>query len=224
MVHHSIGENLEMPGALSAIQIKPKGRLRRAVGIVLPPIFLLLAAWMLHRELSDYRIRDVVDELSVLSSQQVALACTYAILAYLALAGYDWLALLHVRHPLPLTEVASTAFISYALSYNLGYGLAMGGSVRYRLYGAWELTSANAATVVAFCVLTFWVGLAAIAGIICLHEAATITNALRLPSIWIRPLDVLLMLIVVRYLVWSAVQRPPLRICGCEVSLPPCYS
>jgi uncharacterized membrane protein YbhN (UPF0104 family) len=220
MVRHSISENLEMPGTLTSIRIKPKGRLRRAVGIALPLIFLLLAAWMLHRELSDYHVRDVVDELSVLSWQQVALACACAILAYLALAGYDWLALLHVRHPLPLTKVASTAFISYALSYNLGYGFVMGGSVRYRLYSSWGLTSADAAKVVAFCVLTFWVGLAAIAGIICLHEAATIANALHLPSIWIRPLGALLVLIVIGYLVWSAVQPPPLRIRGWELGPP----
>lgn len=209
-----------MPGGPSVVPIRPKGRLRRVAGIILPMIFLILAVWMLHRELRNYDVRDIVAELAVLSRRQVALACACAILAYLVLAGYDWLALLHVGHPLPLGKVASTAFISYALSYNLGYGLLMGGSVRFRLYSAWGLAPANVAKVVAFCVLTFWVGLAAIAGAICLHEPTTIAAVLRLPRILIRPLGALLALLVAGYLVWSAAQPRPLRIRGWELGPP----
>ena len=209
-----------MPGALSTIQTKPKGRLRRAVGVVLPMILLPLAIWMLHRELRDYHLRDVLAELAVLSWPQVALACGCAIFAYFMLGGYDWLALLHVGHRLPLIKVASTAFISYALGYNLGYSVVTGGSIRYRLYGAWGLAPSDIAKVVAFCFLTFWIGAVAIAGAVCLIEPATIAVVLHLPETWIRPLGFLPVLLVAGYLVWSVVQPRPLRIRRWELNPP----
>ena len=209
-----------MPGALSTIETKPKSRLLRAAGIILPMIVLPLAIWLLHRELRDYHLREVLAELTVLSWPQVALACACAIFAYFMLGGYDWLALLHVGHRLPLIKVASTAFISYALGYNLGYSVVTGGSIRYRLYSAWGLASADIAKVVAFCFLTFWIGAVAIAGAVCLIEPAAIAVVLHLPGAWIRPLGVVLVLLVAVYLAWSALQPRPLRIRRWELSAP----
>jgi uncharacterized membrane protein YbhN (UPF0104 family) len=216
----STEREVKMPDTATVIQVESRGRLRNTVRIVLPVGFLLLACWLLYRELSHYHVRDILDELTVLSRKRIGLACTCAILAYLVLAGYDWLGFRYIKHPLALDKIVSASFISYALSYNLGYAVLTGSSVRYRLYSAWGLAPPDIARVIIFCVMTFWVGLIAIAGTVCLYEPATVAAAFRMPDAWIQPVGVALLLLVAAYLVWSATQSRSLRIRGWVIAPP----
>jgi uncharacterized membrane protein YbhN (UPF0104 family) len=76
------------------------------------------------------------------------------------------------------------------------------------------------ARVVAFCALSFCVGLIAIAGVICLHEPTTIASALGLSGIWIPSLGAFLVLVAAGYLAWCVAQPRPVRIRGWKLSPP----
>lgn len=208
------------PSITAKARPEPKPRLPRAVRIGLPTIVLLLALWLLYRALRHYSARDVISALLALSWTRIGLAAACTVLAYLVLVGYDWLGLRHIGHSLALRKIASAAFISYALSYNLGSPIIMGTSVRYRLYSAWGLATRDIAKVVVFCIATFWVGLVAIAGVIFVREPAAISKALHLPQAYILPLGVVLVVVVMGYLAWSAMQGQPLRIRGWELAPP----
>ena len=59
------------------------------------------------------------------------------------LPGYDAIALAYVEHPLRLRRIAFGSFSAYALSHSLGFPLLSGGSVRYRFWSVWGLSTSE---------------------------------------------------------------------------------
>jgi uncharacterized membrane protein YbhN (UPF0104 family) len=107
---------------------------------------------------------------------QIAGAFFLAALSYLALTGYDALALrhLHVKTPYRLTALAS--FTSYAISFTLGFPLITGGAVRYWIYGPAGLSAGKVASLTLIAGITFWLGMGLIVGVGLLGEAAAISD------------------------------------------------
>jgi glycosyltransferase 2 family protein len=98
------------------------------------------------------------------SGDQFMLAFAFTTLSYLALTGYDGLALrhLHIKVPYRLTALAS--FVSYALSFTLGFPLVTGGAVRYWIYGPAGLSAGKIASLTIVAGITFWLGMGLVVG------------------------------------------------------------
>ena len=77
----------------------------------------------------------------------------------------DLLAIRYIEKPLAAGKVILTSFISYAFSNNIGLSLLAAGSIRYRLYSAWGLSTEEIARVISFTVATFWLGVCASGGL-----------------------------------------------------------
>jgi uncharacterized membrane protein YbhN (UPF0104 family) len=97
-------------------------------------------------------------------SDQILLSFAFTALSYLALTGYDGLALrhLHIKVPYRLTALAS--FASYALSFTLGFPLVTGGAVRYWIYGPAGLSAGKIASLTVVAGITFWLGMGLVVG------------------------------------------------------------
>ena len=97
-----------------------------------------------------------------------ALAAMSALLAYVALAWYDRIALLHLnRHQeISWPFIASCSFVTYALGHNLGASVLSGGLVRLRAYGACGLNAGEVAILVALCSFTFAYGTILLTGFV----------------------------------------------------------
>jgi glycosyltransferase 2 family protein len=95
---------------------------------------------------------------------QIMLSFAFTALSYLALTGYDGLALrhLHIKVPYRLTALAS--FASYALSFTLGFPLVTGGAVRYWIYGPAGLSAGKIASLTVVAGITFWLGMGLVVG------------------------------------------------------------
>lgn len=102
------------------------------------------------------------------SSSGYLLAAFSALMAYVALAWYDRIALIHLnRHQeISWPFVASCSFVTYALGHNLGASVLSGGLVRLRAYGACGLNAAEVAILVALCSFTFAYGTILLMGIV----------------------------------------------------------
>ncbi len=59
-----------------------------------------------------------------------------SLVAYAALAGYDRIALLHLRRKISWLFIALCSFTTYALSHNIGASVLSGAVVRYRAYSS----------------------------------------------------------------------------------------
>ena len=86
-------------------------------------------------------------------------------LSYLALTGYDGLALRHLRVRVPYRLTALASFTSYAVSFTLGFPLVTGGAVRFWIYGPAGLSAGKVASLTVVAGITFWLGMGLIVGV-----------------------------------------------------------
>ena len=84
---------------------------------------------------------------------------------YFVLSLYDVPALRYVEEKLPYKKTLFASFLSYVFSYNIGLSLFGSSALRLRFYSAWGIEVGKIARMVAFCVTTFWIGLAVAGGI-----------------------------------------------------------
>src|SRR5262249_36609227 len=118
-------------------------------------------------------------------------------------------------------HIALTSFIGYAFSQSLGFPLLAGGSVRYRLYSAWGLSTGEIARVIVFSALTFWLGAFTVSGIALIFDPrASAISAFMRASAGV-PFGVLFVGLVCVYLVWCARTREPIKIRDWSFAVPP---
>jgi phosphatidylglycerol lysyltransferase len=119
---------------------------------------------VLHHTLSQYRYRELAEDLRAIPGRGLLLAALLTLVDYLVLTAYDAFSLRALGRRLAYPKVAATAFIAYAFSHNLGYAAISGGSIRWRFYSAWGLAPAEIAGVTILGVIAFWVGFITIGG------------------------------------------------------------
>ncbi len=196
---------------------------RLGLGRFWPLIALgLFAAAMavLHRELAATTLRHIVESAKKIPPSHLGRAVTFTALAYAVLPGYDAIALSYARHPLPLSRTAFGSFIAYSFSQTLGFPLFSGGSIRYRLWSSWGLTTAEIARGVGFVAFSFTLGMVAISGVVFLLEPRDTAGLLGLPPGSLRPLGALNLTLVAGYVAWCALRRRPIILRGQSIPVP----
>ena len=116
------------------------------------------AGWLLYNNLKKHRWQDFIDAIAAIDNAHIMWALGLTVLSYLVLAGYDFSALHYVNKKVSKVRVFMAAFMGFAFSQNLGVAPITGGSVRMRLYTDCGVDALNVAKVVAFCVLTYSIG------------------------------------------------------------------
>jgi glycosyltransferase 2 family protein len=116
--------------------------------------------------------RIIGERLAVIPAHAYFLAALSTLAAYLALAWYDRIALIHLRKEKGISWLYVTlcSFTTYAISHNIGASVFSGGMVRYRAYTAKGLTAAEVAVLVALCSFTFSFGTNLLGGLVLLYE------------------------------------------------------
>lgn len=193
---------------------------RLALSVLAGALVFCLALWSLHHELAALHYRDIRLALRAVPSAHLAMGLLLTALGYAALISYDWLAVRYVQHPIATRRVAFVGFVAYALSQSLGFPMLLGGSLRYRFYSAWGMSSADIALAVGFNAVTFWLGVLTIGGGVFLLEPQATPDLLGLPIASLAVIGALLLVVVAAYLTSSAVRRAPLRLMGWEFTLP----
>ena len=98
------------------------------------------------------------------SGEQFMLSFAFTALSYLALTGYDGLALRHLQIKVPYRLTALASFASYAVSFTLGFPLVTGAAVRYWIYGPAGLSAGKIASLTVVASITFWLGMGLVVG------------------------------------------------------------
>lgn len=128
-----------------------------ASGIASFLVLVLACAYLVHA-LEGVHWGDVWHSARSHAPWQLVGAVAFAAASYLALTGYDVLALRYLGRRLPYAQVGATAFMAYAIGHNVGATALSAGAVRYRRYSALGLTGNEIARVIVFCTLTFALG------------------------------------------------------------------
>ena len=196
-------------------------RLLRRLGPFVGFLLFVVALWVLRFQLREHHPHEIMAEMRALPAHRIAWSLALTALNYLLLTAYELLAVRSIRHPLPYRKISLASFIGYALSNNVGFATLSGGSIRYRLYSSWGLSSSEILQVITFVTLTFWLGFLALAGTVFLLEPVAVPQSLHLPFPSVRPVGAVFVALVIGYLVWSALHHALLTPRRWRVPLPP---
>jgi uncharacterized membrane protein YbhN (UPF0104 family) len=176
---------------------------RRLLGAAVSLLLFAGAVYVLHSELRDHPLHEILAELRSFSPLRLVLSLGATVLGFLALAGYDAVSLAALGRRLPFRRVAFAAFLGYAFANSLPLSVVTGGAVRYRLYSQWGIARSDAARVITLNTVTYVVGLLASAGLAFALQPVLVPGFLRLPLHTARPLGFACLAVVAGYLVWS---------------------
>lgn len=193
---------------------------RYALRAVLSLSLFILALWMLHQELAHTRLSDIRHALGQLEGNSLMLAILGTTGSYVALTGYDVLALRHLGKTLPYPRVALTSFIANAVGHNLGMAMLSAGMIRLRLYSAAGLSATEVTGVVAMIGLNFVLGVTFVCGMAMFVDSAEAGMILHLQENSARVLGALLLTLVAVYMGLALVRRKPIRLHHWQVRLP----
>jgi glycosyltransferase 2 family protein len=180
------------------------------------------SGWLLYQEFQGNSLGDVWHTLKAIPPHRYMLALLATAAAYWALAGYDRIALLHLKHGKDISwfYLTLTSFVTYALSHNIGASVFSGGMVRYRAYSAKGLCAAEIAILVAFCSFTFAFGMVLIGGVVFTFEPDLIQHLLAMNTQTIRLIGIGCLTFVVLYMAGSALGLKPLQIRSFKLEYP----
>lgn len=179
------------------------------------------SAWLLYHQLRDISFDDILDSLDAIPLSNWGLAWLATLLAYGALAGYDRLALLHLRKKISWGFIAAASFTTYAIGHNIGASVFSGAVVRYRAYSSKGLNAAEIGVLVAFCSLTFVLGSILLGGIVLLIEPRLINRFFEDLPLWVPVASGILMLILVGlYVLGSSLRFKSIRFRNFKLQYP----
>src|SRR5690606_22060781 len=107
-------------------------RLKKYIWTVIGFCAVAFSVWLLHHQLRGLSLDELGDSLASIPRIDWLLCALSTLLAYGALAGYDHLALLHLRKRIGWLYITITSFTTYALSHNIGASVFSGSLVRDR--------------------------------------------------------------------------------------------
>lgn len=202
-------------GAFSQFFVRYRTALS-AVSIIL--VFCLMAL-SIDRLTSEIRYEDVLAALDGMRWTAIALAIFFTALSFVALAFYDLNALDFIGRRLPVSSVAATSFIAYAVGNTVGFGALSGGAIRFRAYSRLGLSPGEVGRVVAFVTLAFGMGLVVVSALATLAVAPQIAAVLGFHSFWLRVLAVTVLVLIGIVLILAR-DGHEVRIFGHELHLP----
>lgn len=195
-------------------------RWRRPLAALVPLLVFAVALVALHRLGGEFHLRDVLAALAAIEPWQVLSAILMAGASYLALTGYERLALGYVHASLPWRRYGLTSFVAYAVGYNVGVAAISGGAVRYRLYTPLGLGAADIARIVGFCTLTFALGVGTLAGVSLLAHAGEAASVLHSSDRVARGLGAACIAAVTSYVLACTFRRTPVNLRGWQLEVP----
>jgi uncharacterized membrane protein YbhN (UPF0104 family) len=195
---------------------KTLDRLALAVALAM----FVAAIFVLYRQLENTRLIDVVSGLEALPRTHVIAALALTAVSYLLLTAYDFLAVNYVGCRLRRRDTLFASFVAFAFSNNLGFALISGGSVRYRIYSGFGLGPVAIGEIVAFCTLTYGLGVTTVAGLMFLLDPAGISYILRLPQSFLQAAGIAMLTIPMAYLAVIVVRRGPIALGRYRLRLP----
>jgi len=191
------------------------------VGPVLSIALFVGALVVLASLLRSVKPEEVVAGFTATPVLAIALSILFTAFSYLALTGYDGLALKQIgARDISYSTAAIGSFTSYAISYTLGVPLLTAGVVRYRVYGGAGLSGPQIAALTLVCTLTFWLGMGAVLAFGLLLVPQSVAGVDHLPLYFNMGIGIILISIIIGYVAYVSTGRRVVAIEGWSMPLP----
>ncbi len=204
--------------------VKNKKEVRRKIGrsllVVLSIGIFILAVVVVARTFTQISFSELRGAVAATSGEQIAMALLLTAVSFLALTGYDALALRQLKLHVPYPTTALASFTSYAISFTLGFPLFTAGTVRYWIYSGKGLSAGKVASLTVIAGLTFWLGMTLTIGIGFAVRAAGVSHLDHLDPALNRLIGVAVIAAMGAYLAWTAQGHRHATIQGFKLELP----
>jgi glycosyltransferase 2 family protein len=177
------------------------------LGLAMSLIIVSISLFFFIRIVLTIKPQQLENAFAATGLDQIALAFALSALSYLALTGYDGLALRHLRVKAPYRLTALASFTSYAVSFTLGFPLITGGAVRYWIYGPAGLSAGKVASLTAIAGITFWLGMGLIVGVGFLFEAQAVGEINHFHTLANQLIGLGIISALIAYFIWVGVRR-----------------
>ena len=207
------------PEAASA-RIKRNRVWLKRLGAAFSLAILVLSVVVLSRTISALQWSELRAALAATSLEQIVAACALTACSYLALTGYDAVALRQLRVHVPYRTTALGSFTSFAISFTLGFPLITAATVRYWIYSRAGLSAGKVASLTFIAGMTFWLGMALVIGMAMVIQPDEVSDVNRLKG-WVNLLIGLLLLAgMMFYLAWVSRGHRRVSVQGLKLELP----
>jgi hypothetical protein len=195
-------------------------RMWSRIGAAFSICILVLSVFVLGRTIAGLHWGELRAAMAATSLEQIVAAVLLTSMSYLALTGYDALALRQLRIRVPYRTTSLASFTSYAISFTLGFPLVTAGTVRYWIYSRAGVSAGKVASLTVIAGLTFWLGMALVIGIALTIQPDAISEVNRLKG-WINLLIGLGVLFAIMfYLAWVSRGHRRVSLQGLRLELP----
>lgn len=215
-----VDRGMPLDDAPSTQEAKSRRRIGKYIGGFISLAIALLSVAVLAHTLSHIDVAQLRAAFAATSNSQILTACGLAALSYLALTGYDSVALRQLRARVPSTTTALASFTSYAVSFTLGFPLLTAGSVRYWVYSQAGLTAGKVASLTVIAGVTFWLGMALVIGITLLIRSDTISQINHFEPHINLLIGFAVIIALVAYLYWVSIGHRDTHVQGLRLELP----
>ena len=192
------------------------------IGILGSLVIICLSIFVLIHTLASVSLAALREAVAATSLEQLVLAGALTAVSYLALTGYDALALRQLKTRVPYPTTALASFTSYAISFMLGFPLVTGGAVRFWVYSQAGVAAAKVASLTLVAGVTFWLGMGLVigAGLIVERVALAELNQLKVEVNALIGFCVLAAILL--YLIWVSLKPRRVQVQGFRLELPGC--
>ncbi|RXF75647.1 bifunctional lysylphosphatidylglycerol flippase/synthetase MprF [Hansschlegelia zhihuaiae] len=193
----------------------------RTVGAFASILLFAAVLFVLHRLVDEVKLDDVKTAIAATPWSSVAIALAASMASYVALTGYDWFGILHIkRRDVGYPVAALASFTGYALSYTIGFQLVVAGAVRYRIYAGAGLGAAEVAAITAISALTLWLGIFFTLAIGLVLEAPDVARIDGLSPALNMALGLAIFAALAAYLIWIGRRERAVTVEGYRLALP----
>jgi len=195
------------------------GRFANWIPPLLGIVLFIVSVWTIQQELSQHDPQEIWQKLRSIPTLKVMMAIALVVVNYTVLTGHDALAIRYIQQSLPYRKTALVSVIGFAVSNAIGLTVLSGGAIRYRFYTAWGMSNRQVAQIIAFCSVSFWLGLLTMGGVLFLTEAIQIPEAIAIPFTSLRSVGLVALLAVGVYLLFCCRFQRSLKLGS--ITIPP---
>lgn len=181
---------------------------------------VVFCGWLLYKELRGLTWASLMESFAAIPTSGWLYAILATVIAYICLADYDRIALVHLRRRLNWWFVSITSFATYSLSHNIGASLVSGTIIRFRAYGARGLSPGEIGVIVAITTFTFLIGACLVGGFALIMRPHILQRYFDVPEWAGIVTGIILIAIIAFYLIGSLFHFKPLAIGRLRLNYP----
>src|ERR1700682_6119848 len=145
----------------------------------------------------------IAHALASLPAWRIAIAALLTLGSYLALSGYELLALSYAGRRLPYRRVTLATWVTYGLGQSIGFPVLAGGAVRLRMYTKWGIGIGDIGRIVAFNAVTMWLGVITVLGFAFVSQNGVVAGVLSVAPAFIDAIGIAASICILAYLGFS---------------------